>query len=764
MRGSRIPGSGEPETPTRRSATAPAIAFTLTLVLAFAAALVVNAYVSSEFVPDQRHAKVGSGTVPEAVRTGGPLVDASTKDGRSYRLPPRTIALTFDDGPDPKWTPRVVEVLERHDVAATFFVVGAQVVKHPDLTRDLHAAGHQLGVHSFSHADLTSLPDWRRRWEYSQTQLAIAGATGVTTSLIRFPYSSTPAAIDDRNWPLFREAADVGYLNVLTSVDSQDWARPGVDAIVRNATPSGPDGAVVLMHDAGGDRSQTIAALDRYIPEMKRRGFRFVTVTEALDLGAASAGPQVIAPAADANAWRGRAMVWTVQISRWLLAALAVALLLAGVLAVLRTVLLFVGAWRHARRRRSKRWCWGPPVTAPVSIVVPAYNERVGIAAAVRSFAASDHPGTEVIVVDDGSTDDTADIVRALRLPNVRLIRQPNSGKAHALNVGVAAASHDLIVMVDGDTVFEPDSVRRLVQPFGDPRVGAVAGNVKVGNRRGMVARWQHIEYVIGFNLDRRLYDLMQCMATVPGAIGAFRRRALVDVGGVSDDTLAEDTDLTMAMARAGWRVVYEETARAWTEAPATLRQLWTQRYRWSYGTMQAMWKHRAALVQRGPSGRFGRIGLPFLALFQVVLPLLAPLIDVLALYGLFFYDATQTALAWCGMLALQMVTAAVAFRLDRESLRPLWVLPLQQLVYRQLMYLVIIRSAMTAIAGLRLRWQKLRRTGDVTVQAPSAAAPFEPATVPYRIEARIDRPPVVPKPRGPSIVRGTVSGSSRPG
>ena len=242
---------------------------------------------------------------------------------------------------------------------------------------------------------------------------------------------------------------------------------------------------------------------------------------------------------------------------------------------------------------------------------------------------------------------------------------------------GVAAASHDLIVMVDGDTIFERDSVRRLVQPFGDPRVGAVAGNVKVGNRRGMVARWQHIEYVIGFNLDRRLYDLLQCMATVPGAIGAFRRRALADVGGVSDDTLAEDTDLTIALARADWRVVYEESARAWTEAPATIRQLWTQRYRWSYGTMQAMWKHRAALVQRGPSGRFGRLGLPFLALFQVLLPLLAPLIDVLAVYGLFFYDATQTAVAWLGMLALQLVTAAVAFRLDRESLRPLFVLPL---------------------------------------------------------------------------------------
>jgi cellulose synthase/poly-beta-1,6-N-acetylglucosamine synthase-like glycosyltransferase len=175
-----------------------------------------------------------------------------------------------------------------------------------------------------------------------------------------------------------------------------------------------------------------------------------------------------------------------------------------------------------------------------------------------------------------------------------------------------------------------------------------------------------------------------------------------------------------MALTRAGWHVVYEETARAWTEAPATLRQLWTQRYRWSYGTMQAMWKHRRAFVERGPSGRFGRLGLPFLALFQVVMPMAAPLIDVMALYGVFFYDQVQSAAAWLGMLALQFLTAFIAFRLDRESLRPIWVLPLQQFVYRQLMYLVVIRSALTALAGARLRWQKLRRTGDVAVPAPA--------------------------------------------
>jgi cellulose synthase/poly-beta-1,6-N-acetylglucosamine synthase-like glycosyltransferase len=420
--------------------------------------------------------------------------------------------------------------------------------------------------------------------------------------------------------------------------------------------------------------------------------------------------------------WRGKAMVWAVQIAEHALQILVGLIVVIGVLSIIRTLLLFGASYRHARSRRGKNWSWGPEVVDPVSVIVPAYNEREGIAAAVRSLATGSHREIEVVVVDDGSTDGTAKIARRLKLPNVRVVSVPNGGKSAALNRGIALATHDLIVMVDGDTVFEHDSVHQLVQPFADPRVGAVAGNVKVGNRRSLVARWQHIEYVIGFNLDRRLYDELQIMPTIPGAIGAFRREALEQVGGVSEDTLAEDTDLTIAVSRAGWRVVYEEKARAWTEAPASISQLWTQRYRWSYGTMQALWKHRHAITDRGRSGRFGRLGLPILALYGIVMPTAAPLIDIIALYDLYFHNRLLGAAAWLGMLALQFMTAVIAFRLDKESLRPLLVLPLQQFVYRQLMYFVIIRSAVTALTGARLRWQKLRRVGDVAVPAGGAA------------------------------------------
>ncbi|MEV5904324.1 glycosyltransferase, partial [Streptomyces sp. NPDC052127] len=373
------------------------------------------------------------------------------------------------------------------------------------------------------------------------------------------------------------------------------------------------------------------------------------------------------------------------------------------------------------RKRNKRRFSWGPTVTRPVSVIVPAYNEKECIANTLKSLAKSTHP-IEIIIVDDGSDDNTSEIsreaARALGMTNVRVIRQENAGKPAALNNGVRSASYDIVVMMDGDTVFEPDAVHQLVQPFADPKVGAVAGNAKVGNRDTIIGAWQHIEYVMGFNLDRRMYDLLRCMPTIPGAIGAFRREAVLEVGGMSEDTLAEDTDITIAMHRGGWQVVYQEHAKAWTEAPGSLKQLWSQRYRWSYGTMQALWKHRKSLTDKGPSGRFGRVGMPLVVLFQIITPVFAPLIDVFTIYSMIFVDFQAALLAWLAVLGVQLGCAAYAFRLDREKYRYLLMMPLQQLAYRQMMYLVLIHSCITALTGGRLRWQKLKRTGEVGTPA----------------------------------------------
>jgi cellulose synthase/poly-beta-1,6-N-acetylglucosamine synthase-like glycosyltransferase/peptidoglycan/xylan/chitin deacetylase (PgdA/CDA1 family) len=655
--------------------------------------------------------EAGPGAAPAAVTGGGPVLRIGA-DGTvtTRRMPARTIALTFDDGPDPQWTPQILDVLAQYHAHATFFEIGSKVNEHPELTRRVAAQGNEIGSHTFTHAQLATTPAWRRSIEFTLTSNADAAATGRVPVLVRPPYSSEPDAVTGADFAALRQAAATGHLIVLADRDTEDWRRPGVDAIVAAAQPAKGRGAVVMMHDSGGNRAQTVAALRKLIPRLQAQGYRFTTVSEGLGLARPPAAPieQRI---------RGTALRWAQLGSAWLAQALTALMLVAVVLAALRLAIQLVCARIHLRRvRRRAR----EPLRflGPVSVIVPAYNEAANIAATVRSLLASDYPQVEVIVVDDGSTDGTADIVRRLRLPGVHVIRQPNAGKPAALNTGIAHARGDILVLVDGDTVFAPDAVGMLVQPLHAQDVGAVSGNTKVANRHGLLGRWQHLEYVIGFNLDRRMFDVARCMPTVPGAIGAFRRAAIVDVGGVSAQTLAEDTDFTMALIRAGWRVVYAPDAIAWTEAPASLKQLWRQRYRWCYGTMQATWKHRRALVQPGAAGRLGRRGLTYLLLFQVLLPLCACLVDVYGLYGMLFLPPAKVAAVWAGFTLVQVFTAGYALHLDRERYGPLWSLPLQQIVYRQLMYLVVIQSTVMALLGGRLRWHRMVRTGAATTHA----------------------------------------------
>ncbi|GAA2479688.1 bifunctional polysaccharide deacetylase/glycosyltransferase family 2 protein [Streptomyces gobitricini] len=698
------------------------------LLVALLAMLMLRGYVHSEILADHRvRPPVSYDQVPEHILKGGPVIDARDRNApKALSVPEKKLVLTFDDGPDPVWTPRVLDKLKEYDAHGVFFVTGTMASRHPDLVERMVKEGHEVGLHTFNHPDLSFQTKNRIDWELSQNQLAIAGAAGIRSSLFRPPYSSFSSALDNEAWPVTQYIGERGYITAFNNTDSEDWKRPGADAIIKRSTPKGTQGAIVLMHDSGGDRSQTVEALDRFLPQMQKRGYDFTVLTEALG------APSAHTPVTGIELWKGRAWVTAVAVSESTTTVLVGGLAVIGVLVIGRFGLMLVLSFAHARKVRRRGFTWGAAVTEPVTVLVPAYNEKECIENTVRSLMASDHP-IEVIVIDDGSTDGTADIVENMWLPNVRVVRQVNSGKPEALNNGIRHARHDIIVMMDGDTVFEPSTVRELVQPFGDPRVGAVAGNAKVGNRDSLIGAWQHIEYVMGFNLDRRMYDLLGCMPTIPGAVGAFRRDALERVGGMSEDTLAEDTDITMAMHRDGWRVVYAERARAWTEAPESVQQLWSQRYRWSYGTMQAIWKHRRAIIERGPSGRFGRVGLPLVSLFMVLFPLLAPLIDVFLLYGLVFGPTGQTVVAWLGVLAIQAVCAAYAFRLDRESMVHLISLPLQQLLYRQLMYVVLLQSWITALTGGRLRWQKLRRTGVVEA----------PGSIPSQRRSGDDRRPV---------------------
>ncbi|MFF3610193.1 glycosyltransferase [Streptomyces sp. NPDC002580] len=716
---SSAPGRGSRATPkpdrnARRRRLPMRLLLPITILVAMMAMLMLRGYVHSEILADHRvRPEAATDKVPEKILDGGPVIDTRSGRTSSLSVPDHRLVLTFDDGPDPVWTPKVLDVLKAHHAHAVFFVTGTMASRYPELVQRMVREGHEVGLHTFNHPDLSYQSKKRIDWELSQNQLALEGAAGIRTSLFRPPYSSFADAMDDKSWPVTQYIGSRGYITVVNNTDSEDWQKPGVDEIIRRATPKGGKGAIVLMHDSGGDRHQTVQAIDRFVPELQEQGYEFENLTEALDAKSA------LTPVTGVDLWKGKAWVFLVQASEKVTDVLVVGIAIIGVLVFARFGLMLLLSAAHARRVRRKGFRWGPtPITEPVTVLVPAYNEAKCIENTVHSLMASEHP-IEIIVIDDGSSDGTARIVEDLLLPNVRVVRQLNAGKPAALNRGLANASHDIIVMMDGDTVFEPETVRELVQPFSDPKVGAVAGNAKVGNRDSLIGAWQHIEYVMGFNLDRRMYDILGCMPTIPGAVGAFRRSALERVGGMSDDTLAEDTDITMALHRDGWRVVYTEKARAWTEAPESVQQLWSQRYRWSYGTMQAIWKHRRSVVERGPSGRFGRVGLPLVALFMVLAPLLAPLIDVFLLYGVVFGPTQKTIIAWFGVLAIQVVCAAYAFRLDKERMTHLISLPLQQILYRQLMYVVLLQSWITALTGGRLRWQKLRRTG--VVEAPGS-------------------------------------------
>ncbi|GHH58319.1 bi-functional transferase/deacetylase [Streptomyces umbrinus] len=758
----------------------PRVILALLLLLALTSVMLLDGYLRAEVGGDERvRSNASSSKVPDKILDGGPILSFRGGEAQSQSVPEKTIALTFDDGPNPTWTPQILKILEENDVPGTFFVVGSMVSRYPSIVKDLVNQGNEIGIHTFTHVDLSYQSDDRIAREMDQTQLALAGAAGITTTLFRAPYSSEADAIDNYSWPVYKKLGEEGYTSVFVDTDSDDWKRPGVSKIIKWATPSKNKGASVLFHDAGGERSQTVKALGTYIKKMKAKGYTFTTISGAIrqtesanqqangqtgqtaqngqqpgseqseqaggQVPGGQQGQQGQRPgqngqlgqsgqaggvnslqaahrtATGTTLYEGKALVAAVAVAEWTVPGLATGLAVVGVAVMGRFGMMLILARRHYRQRNKRRFSWGPTVTQPVSVIVPAYNEKECIANTLESLAKSTHP-IEIIVVDDGSTDDTSriarDAARSFGMTNVRVIRQENAGKPAALNNGVRSASYDIVVMMDGDTVFEPDAVHQLVQPFADPEVGAVAGNAKVGNRNTIIGAWQHIEYVMGFNLDRRMYDLLRCMPTIPGAIGAFRRDAVLEVGGMSEDTLAEDTDITIAMHRGGWRVVYQEHARAWTEAPASLKQLWSQRYRWSYGTMQALWKHRKSLTDKGPSGRFGRVGMPLVVIFQIITPVFAPLIDVFTAYSMIFIDFKAALLAWLAVLGIQLVCAAYAFRLDREKYRYLLMMPLQQLAYRQMMYLVLIHSCITALTGGRLRWQKLKRTGEVGTPA----------------------------------------------
>ncbi len=635
------------------------------------------------------------------------------------------IALSFDDGPDPRYTPFILDTLRSRGVKATFFVLGKQANEYPALLRRIVREGHEIGNHTYTHPNLAETTPLVARLEIVATGRLIESITGRRTALFRPPFFGDSDPTTANELVPIGIATDLGYVTTGVTLDSKDWRLTNPDSILANTLDLLGSGNVVLLHDSGGDRSGTVAMLGALIDSLKANDHPLVLVSELAGISRDTAMPQLESTTflARIGGIMGFGALW---LFNWLLTW---TFLVAMALALARLVFIICIA---ALQRRFHRAPARGSFTPPIAIIVPAYNEERVIVRTIESLLAQDYTGSfEIVIVDDGSPDRTFDVARdAFALESrVRVMRKENGGKSSALNVGIAHTHADIVVCLDADTEFEPHTVSALVAPLVDPKMGAVAGNAKVGNRVNLVTRWQALEYITSQNLDRRAFALLDCITVIPGAVGAWRRSAVVEAGGFTNDTLAEDQDLTIRIRRLGHTIGYAEDAIAWTEAPDTLSALAKQRFRWSFGTLQCAWKHRDALL-RSRYGALGWVALPNTWLFQLLLAALSPLADLVFVWSLLnvwltwrvhgehyaLTDLRQLMLYYGVFVIVDWLAALIAFVMEPDEEAGLsWLIMLQRFVYRQLMYSVVWRSIIAAVRGGVVGWGKLDRKATVT-------------------------------------------------
>ncbi len=620
------------------------------------------------------------------------------------------VAITFDDGPDPRWTPKILDILKAANVKATFFLVGVNAERYPGLVRRIVAEGHEIGNHTYYHPNLALCSPEHIRLELNATQLLLETITGRATTLFRPPYAADTSPSQVNELTPLRIAEELNYVAVMESIDPEDWARPGADIILRRIKQQRRDGSIILLHDAGGDRSQTVEALPRILDWLHARGDTIVPISALLGTSRDTVMPPL--KQSDQSLTRlvssaGFRVYHGIEEFLWAFMIVATALV------VMRTLIVIWLAYRFRRQ---------PPAdfAPPASVVIAAYNEGKVIAGTLRALLATDYRGAlEVIVVDDGSTDKTAAEVERFAASDgrVRLLQQSNRGKARALQRGLAAARHGIIVFIDADTQCQRDTISRLLEPFADEKVGAVSGHAKVGNLRTFIARCQALEYTCGFNLDRRAYNRWNCLTVVPGAISAIRKDAIDQAGGLSVETLAEDTDLTLALHRQRQRIVYAPDAIAWTEAPESVPALARQRFRWAYGTLQCLWKHRD-MVFNWKYGALGWFSLPSVWFFQIILVAITPMVDLFLLASLPFGAWSAVMPFVVIFLVMDVLLATLACALEREPLaRALRILPMR-LIYRPMLSYCIWKAILRAVKGAWVSWGKLERTASVPVKA----------------------------------------------
>jgi peptidoglycan-N-acetylglucosamine deacetylase len=662
-----------------------------------------------------------------------------------YGASKNELAMTFDDGPDPEWTPKILDVLKREHVPGTFFLIGIQAEKFGSLTQRIFREGHEIGNHTFTHPDISSIGSGYMKVEMNLTEQLFASQLRIRTILFRPPYSvDAEPDTEDQVKPL-EVTQSMGYITIGNKLDTRDWSddppltpQQIAASVLNHLPPCQPSdqqcGNIILMHDGGGNRERTVLALPLIIDGARARGFEFVPVYKLMGKTKADVMPPL-----------GRDQVWAARlnwIGFWLFSATITGITLIFFLGDILMTGRLISVGVLAMYDRLRAHVYGAPAQIAayrprVAVLIPAYNEEKVIERTIHGALDSDYPNLRVIVIDDGSKDRTLEIARRTfaaeeAAGRVLILTKPNGGKAEALNFGLEhIGDAEIFVGIDADTIIAPDAIARLVPHFLNPKVAAVAGNAKVGNRVNLWTRWQALEYITSQNFERRALNTMGAVSVVPGAIGAWRVEPVREAGAYHVDTVAEDADLTMALLRNGYRVEYEDRALAFTEAPTSANALMRQRFRWSFGILQAVFKHKKVFARKGA---LGFVALPNILIFQILLPLVSPFIDVMFVVGVIWYfiqkyfhpESTDPAsfqrllVFFFAFLVIDFLASALAFALERrqpEAREDAWLLSqvwLQRFAYRQVFSLVLFRTLKRAIQGKPFAWDKLDRTAAV--------------------------------------------------
>ena len=634
----------------------------------------------------------------------------------------KKLVLTYDDAPDPVYTKQILDTLAYYKIPATFFVVGIEAENNIPLIKRIFKEGHEIGNHTFTHPNMAEVSKSRALLEIDATRLLIECLTGRSTIMFRAPYNADSDPEKAEEMVPVALSRTRNYITIGESIDPEDWQQGEIpnfnaDTIfnrvlkIYNFHLSNNDSAnIILLHDAGGDRSATVKATGMIIRYFQQRGYEFITVANLLHKK-----PEEMMPPVEGAGYNLLRFNFFIAETGYLIShflyALFIVFLILGAIRI-----LILGFFAIKQKRKEKLYAHLKLENQPaVSIIVPAYNEEINAVSSLQNLLRCDYPYFDIIFVDDGSADKTYEIVKAAfeHHPKMKIFTKPNGGKASALNFGIAKTSADYVVCIDADTKLLPDAVSFMMKNFANENVGAVAGSVKVGNEVNLLTRWQSIEYTTSQNFDRKGFAYPNAITVIPGAIGAFKKEALIAAGGFTTDTLAEDCDITIRILKAGYIVANEPKALAYTEAPETLKQFFKQRFRWTFGVMQTFWKHKDALFVNKYKA-LGWIALPDILLFKYIIPLFSPIGDFFMFFGLFTDSRGKIGMYYLIFLLIDTMIAGLAFAFEKEKAWKLvWLIP-QRLIYRWLMMIVLFRSYRRAVKGELQSWGVLKRTGNV--------------------------------------------------